>query len=107
MRVRLEVKHDFQRKAVDEVIDFCAAWYEVPRSELMYTNKTHHQYRLRKVAIWLARDLTNASFTIISRAFRYSDHTAILRAIDLTQKQMAENPEFRKEVMTIREKFLD
>ncbi|MBI4912671.1 MAG: chromosomal replication initiator protein DnaA [Acidobacteria bacterium] len=52
----------------------------------------------RQVAMFLARELTAASFTEIGRAFNNMHHSTVMNAIDSVRLRMRRDPDFHKSV---------
>jgi chromosomal replication initiator protein len=74
------------------------------------TTRSHTRRRSwpRQVAVALCREMTNASYPMIARAFGYSDHCAAIFACRKIQRVAAENPElgealnyYRAEIMKL------
>jgi chromosomal replication initiator protein len=55
----------------------------------------------RQVAMYLARELTAASFTEIGRAFNNMHHSTVMNAIDSVQVRMRRDPDFHKTVHSL------
>lgn len=57
----------------------------------------------RQVAMFLARELTGHSLTVIGHHFGARDHTTALYAIKAVEKRMAEDPLYAADVEVLRE----
>jgi chromosomal replication initiator protein len=64
-------------------------YYEVALDELTGDKRTRHIVRPRQVAMYLSRELTDASLPAIGRAFGGRDHTTVMYAVQKVADQMA------------------
>ena len=55
----------------------------------------------RQVAMYLARELTAASFTEIGRAFNNMHHSTVMNAVDSVQVRMRRDPDFHKTIHSL------
>ncbi len=60
----------------------------------------------RQVAVWLCRDLTNASYPDIGNKFGGKDHSTVIHATKKIDRQLAEDPTLANTVDTIRNAIL-
>lgn len=60
----------------------------------------------RQVAIWLCRDLTNASYPDIGNKFGGKDHSTVIHAAKKIDRQIGEDPHLAKTIETIRNTIL-
>ena len=64
-------------------------YYEVALDELTGDKRTRRIVRPRQVAMYLSRELTDASLPAIGRAFGGRDHTTVMYAVQKVADQMA------------------
>ena len=81
-----------------------AASFGLPLLEMSSARRGGGVARARQVAMYLARELTPASFPQIGRAFD-RDHTTSLHACTRIADLMAADPTFRDQVNVIREQL--
>lgn len=96
-----------QKEEIREICQFVAAWFGVPEELLMAGNKAKHIIHMRKIAIYLVRDISGAKVEHIGRYFGYADHTSVLGMLRGAESLMREDESFAAEVNTIKEKWYD
>lgn len=64
-------------------------YYTVTLDEMNGDKRTRRIVRPRQVAMYLARELTDASLPAIGRAFGGRDHTTVMYAVQKVATQMA------------------
>ncbi len=94
-----------KKLTIDDIIEFVAAYYRVEASELKGDSRAKEIVTPRYVAIYLARELTNASFPKIGSAFGNRKHATIVYAYESTKKNKEFNHNLRNEIKGLREKI--
>ena len=88
---------------VDEIIDATAGRFGVTSADLVARDRRPTVTHARKVAMYLARDLTDHSLPAIGRAFGGRDHSTVLSAVRRTERDMAADPQLAAAVETLRQ----
>lgn len=84
---------------MERVYRMTAETFSLSFSDLM-KKKSRQQNVLvpRQVAMYLARELTGASFSDIGRSFNNMHHSTVMNAIDSVKQRMGRDPDFHKTV---------
>jgi len=80
-----------------------AEFFSVRLSDMRAKNRTKAVAFPRQIAMYLARQLTNASLAELGRAFGGKDHTTVLHAVEKIQTLLQDDPKFKKSVETLRQ----
>jgi len=83
-----------------------AAAHNLTVMDLTGKNRSGHISRARHVAMYLARDLTEASFPQIGRAFGMRSHSTAMHGHERVAGQMQEDEAFRYELLALRERII-
>lgn len=75
---------------IDLVQEAVARHYGITLDELIGEKRTKRVVEPRQVAMYLSRELTDASLPAIGRAFGGRDHTTVIYAVQKMTKQMSE-----------------
>jgi chromosomal replication initiator protein len=92
---------DDQAITVNHVQVKASEFFGVTLSDLRGKDRSTAVALARQVAMYLARQLTHASFGELGRAFGGRDHSTVLHAVDKVQALIAKDPEFKKLVDTV------
>lgn len=95
---------DDQPITVNHVQSKVSEFFGVTLSDMRGKSRTTTVVLARQVAMYLARQLTHASFGELGRAFGSRDHTTVLHAVDKVQGLVGNDPEFRKTIEAITQK---
>ena len=87
---------------VERIIDATAARFGVTVADLVARDRRSTVARGRKVAMYLARELTDHSLPEIGRAFGGRDHSTVLSAIRRTERDMLADPQLAGAVESLR-----
>ncbi len=87
----------------DQIIDTVCRFYSVPRSRVLSPGRPQKIVIPRQVAMYLCRTELGESYPTLKEIFRKKDHTSIMYACEKTQKNMDENPQFKANVLQIRD----
>ncbi len=91
---------------IDQVLTATAAAHNLTVMDLTGKNRSGHISRARHVAMYLARDLTEASFPQIGRAFGMRSHSTAMHGHEKVATQMQEDEAFRYELLALRERIM-
>ncbi len=94
-----------KKLTIDDIIEYVAEYYRVEPSELKGESRSKEIVTPRYVAIYLARELTNASLPQIGSVFGNRKHATILYAYESTKKNKEFNHELRNEIKGLRDKI--
>lgn len=88
--------------SLERIFRTTAETFNIPFGDLM-KKKSRHQSVLvpRQVAMYLARELTAASFSDIGRAFSNMHHSTVMNAIDSVKLRMQKDQDFHKVVHSL------
>jgi len=106
-----EVLHDLliseaaQMISVDDIQKNVAELYDVRVADMKSQKRPRAIAYPRQVAMYLARSLTQLSLPEIGEAFGGRDHSTVLHAVRLIEKQLADDYSLRKNVNTISQKL--
>ena len=87
--------------SIDLIQGEVCRYYSVTHSELTGDKRTRRIVRPRQVAMYLSRELTDASLPAIGRAFGDRDHTTVMYAVQKVADQMAGEGEVLTAVQTL------
>ena len=87
--------------SIDLIQGEVCRYYSVSHAELTGDKRTRRIVRPRQVAMYLSRELTDASLPAIGRAFGDRDHTTVMYAVQKVADQMADEGEVLTAVQTL------
>jgi chromosomal replication initiator protein len=91
-----------QAVSMDNIRKVVAEFYDVSVKDLMGKKRLRHIARPRQVAMALARELTNNSFTEIGQSFGGRDHTTVMHACEKVQELCASDAMFDKDFRSLK-----
>lgn len=91
-----------QAVSMDNIRKVVAEFYDVSVKELMGKKRLRHIARPRQVAMALARELTNNSFTEIGQSFGGRDHTTVMHACEKVQELCQSDAMFEKDFRSLK-----
>lgn len=91
-----------QAVSMDNIRKVVAEFYEVSVKDLMGKKRLRHIARPRQVAMALARELTNNSFTEIGQSFGGRDHTTVMHACEKVQELCSSDAMFDKDFRSLK-----
>ena len=86
---------------IDAIQQEVCRYSGISMAELKGDRRTKRVVVPRQVAMYLARELTDASLPAIGRAFGGRDHTTVIYAVQKVQRQMADEGEVFAAVKTL------
>lgn len=91
-----------QAVSMDNIRKVVAEFYDVSVKDLMGKKRLRHIARPRQVAMALARELTNNSFTEIGQSFGGRDHTTVMHACEKVQELCLSDAIFEKDFRSLK-----
>ena len=90
---------------LEDVQDVVARRFQVKVAELKSKRRTKTVVRPRQIAMYLSRELTDASFPEIGREFGGKDHTTIIHACRQVEKSMDKDNPLRTTVQSLKDEI--
>lgn len=81
---------DIQKKVCD--------YFSITQADLMSARRTKNIVIPRQTAMYLAKKLTNRSFSEIGRRFKKKDHTTVIHAVNRVEERIKDNGDFRADI---------
>ena len=85
--------------------DITASYFKITTSDLLSKKRTQSLAQARQVAMYLCRELTNASLPQIGERFGGRDHTTVMHAYNKILKQRRESAQFDSTVSELIERI--
>ena len=85
--------------------DMTASYFKITTSDLLSKKRTQALALARQVAMFLCRELTNASLPQIGERFGGRDHTTVMHAYNKIIKQRQENVKFNETINELMERI--
>ncbi|MDH4137240.1 MAG: chromosomal replication initiator protein DnaA [Anaerolineae bacterium] len=89
--------------SVDQIIEDVAQFYSLETKDLLGRRRSKDIVTARQMAMYLAREETNASLPQIGRALGGRDHTTVLHGYGKIHAQVEEDDRLRREMLAIKE----
>ena len=89
----------------EDVQDVVARRFQVKVSELKSKRRTKTVVHPRQIAMYLSREMTDASFPEIGREFGGKDHTTIIHACRQIEKAMEKDSSLRTRVESLKDEI--
>jgi len=89
--------------SIDQIIEAVAQFYNLETKDLLDRRRSKDIVTARQMAMYLAREETDASLPQIGRALGGRDHTTVLHGYDKIQAQVEEDDRVRRDMLAIRE----
>jgi chromosomal replication initiator protein len=94
-----------RRVTIDSVLRCVADRYSLQPSQLKQKTNAHEISRPRQLAMYLAKELTNASLPEIGRAFGGKHHTTVLHSVRRIEQLRLQDPDLNKLIHNIIDSF--
>ncbi|MEJ6399986.1 chromosomal replication initiator protein DnaA [Nicoliella lavandulae] len=92
---------------INEILEKVASYYNVQVKDIKGKKRFKEIVGPRQVAMYLSRELTNASLPKIGKAFGGKDHTTVIHAYDKIKKALKNNdPQIKDEVGDLKTELL-
>jgi chromosomal replication initiator protein len=98
-----EIKHP---ATVEEIQKVVAEFYGVSIDEMKGKKRTKEAVFPRQVAMYIAREITNASLPSIGKEFGGRDHTTVIHSYEKIKVSMHQDPELAKTINQLLNKFI-
>jgi chromosomal replication initiator protein len=86
---------------VPVINDLVAAYFHLEVADLVGSRRTKDISQARQIAMYLARDLTDLSLSIIGSKFGGRDHTTVMHAIDKVKGQITKDTQLAGDVQKL------
>jgi len=86
---------------VPAINDLVAAYFHLEVADLVGSRRTKDISQARQIAMYLARDLTDLSLSIIGSKFGGRDHTTVMHAIDKVKGQITKDTQLAGDVQKL------
>ena len=97
-RIRARLRHSPTKNAIQKAT---AEKYNIKQSQLKEKNNAKDIVRPRQVAMYLVKDLTQASLPEIGRAFGNKHHTTVIHSIRKIEELRKSDPELNKTINSL------
>lgn len=87
---------------LEEVLEATATYHQLSLDDMLGKRRTKDVVRARQIAMYLAREETEASLPEIGEAFGGRAHTTIMYGYDKIAQSVEEDPDLQREVSAIR-----
>jgi chromosomal replication initiator protein len=91
---------------IEQVLNITATHHDLTPKDLMGKRRTGRINHARQIAMYLAREVTDASLPQIGDVFGGRSHTTVLHGYNKVAEMMEEDDNFRYELMALRERIL-
>jgi len=91
--------------SIDRIQNETAAHFNIRVADLRGRHRTAGVVLARQVAMYIARELTNASLTEIGEAFGGKNHSTVIHAIEKVRDQMEKNGTFISQVENLKSRI--
>ena len=103
-QVLRHIVHVQDRKiTIDAILKAVAERFQIKPSQLKEKSNTQKVVRPRQVAMYLVKELTDASLPEIGRAFGGKHHTTVIHSIRKIEKERQANPELNRLIHSLME----
>ncbi len=99
-------QHSRKLATLEQVLEMTAQHHDLAVKDLTGKRRTGRINHARQIAMYLARELTEASLPQIGESLGGRSHTTVLHGYNKVTEMMAEDDVFRYELMALREKLL-
>jgi chromosomal replication initiator protein len=94
-----------KRVTIDAIIRAVAERYCLQPSQLKQKTNAHEISRPRQVAMYLAKELTQASLPEIGRAFGGKHHTTVLHSVRKVEEMRQADPDLHRLIHSLVDSF--
>jgi chromosomal replication initiator protein len=99
------LQSDITVVSIDKIQNIIASHYNIKTSEMRGKARTSNLVMARQMAMYMARELTNASLTEIGEAFGGKNHSTVIHAIEKIKDTMEKNGTFITQVDYLAQKI--
>lgn len=90
---------------INKIVRAVSDHYGVPADAVMAWNRTARPTHARQVAMYLARELTQASFQQIGNCLGGKDHSTVLHGHRIIVRKLSISPELQRDVEALTERL--
>lgn len=94
-----------RKVSIETVIRAVAEKFSIQPSQIKLKTNAHHISHPRQIAMYIVKDLTQASLPEIGRAFGGKHHTTVLHSIQKIEQERQKNPDLNKLIHSITDSF--
>jgi len=87
----------------NDVIKTVAEFFEISQNDLIAKCKKKEVVEPRQIAMYLLREMINASYPFIGERLGKRDHTTVIHACDKISKEINQNPVLNQKIILIKE----
>ena len=91
----------------EEILKAVSTFYNLGLDDLRGARRTHRIALPRQIAMYLMREETGSSYPRIGAELGGRDHTTILYGYERIRSRMEENPQLRREILTLKAQLYD
>lgn len=91
--------------SVSYIQEFIASYFKIKKDDLLGQKRTKQLAYPRQIAMYLCRELINASYPSIAESFGKKDHTTVLHAYEKIDRESRNNDETNKMIKDIIDKL--
>jgi chromosomal replication initiator protein len=102
----LDEKHRQESPEIPQIAAAAAKHFHLKLSELRSSSRQRAVVNARAVAIYLARQITHASFEQIGEYFGGRDHTTMMHSCRKMEELLHDDPAFRREIEQLEKKIV-
>lgn len=96
-----QIKEKPNETTTNSIIKIVCDYYGLTKQQLISKTRTKNIANARHIAMYLARKLLDTPFVKIGEDFGKRDHSTVINACDRVEKQIKENPLFKKALAEI------
>lgn len=91
-------RQDPKRLSPDVIIETVAKRFDVDKEDILSKKRNREIALPRQIAIYICREMTDMSTTVIGKAFGGRDHTTVMHSCEKVDKQMKSDFAFKKRI---------
>ncbi len=92
---------------IENVVDLTANYHHLDADDLTGKRRTGRINHVRQIAMYLAREITEASLPQIGDVFGGRSHTTVLHGYNKVAEMMVDDEDFRYELLALRERIVN
>jgi chromosomal replication initiator protein len=94
-----------RKVSIESIIRAVAEKFNIQPSQIKQKTNAHHISHPRQIAMYIVKDLTQASLPEIGRAFGGKHHTTVLHSIQKIEQERQKNPDLNKLIHSVTDSF--
>ena len=96
--LRHVIEHEEKAVTIEQIQKFVAEYYQLKLAELKSRNNSKSVAMPRQVAMYLCKQLTNASLPEIGRSFGGKHHSTVIHSIKKVEEMRSNDPTFSSQI---------